>query len=114
MPKRILIGTVTSDKTDKTVTVLVERKVKHPLYGKIIRRSKKYHAHDENNDFSIGDVVRIEECKPLSKTKTWKVIGKAGRGETGMAASSIETAVEGAAEEINAGSETETKTEKAN
>lgn len=73
MPKRILIGTVTSDKTDKTVTVLVERKVKHPLYGKIIRRSKKYHAHDETNEFTVGDVVRIEETKPISKTKTWAV-----------------------------------------
>lgn len=73
MPKRILIGTVTSNKTDKTVTVLVERKVKHPLYGKIIRRSKKYHAHDESNEFQLGDVVRIEETKPISKTKTWAV-----------------------------------------
>jgi len=73
MPKRILIGTVTSDKTDKTVTVLVERKVKHPLYGKIIRRSKKYHAHDENNEYQLGDVVRIEETRPISKTKTWAV-----------------------------------------
>ena len=73
MPKRILIGTVTSDKTDKTVTVLVERKVKHPLYGKIIRRSKKYHAHDEQNEYHLGDVVRIEETKPISKTKTWAV-----------------------------------------
>ncbi|KEO91811.1 30S ribosomal protein S17 [Erythrobacter longus] len=73
MPKRILIGTVSSDKTDKTVTVLVERKVKHPLYGKIIRRSKKYHAHDETNEYTIGDVVRIEETKPISKTKTWVV-----------------------------------------
>lgn len=73
MPKRILIGTVTSDKTDKTVTVLVERKVKHPLYGKIIRRSKKYHAHDEKNEFTMGDIVRIEETKPISKTKTWAV-----------------------------------------
>ena len=73
MPKRILIGTVTSDKTDKTVTVLVERKVKHPLYGKIIRRSKKYHAHDEANEYTVGDVVRIEETKPISKTKTWAV-----------------------------------------
>ena len=61
MPKRILIGTVTSTKTDKTVTVLVERKVKHPLYGKIIRRSKKYHAHDEKNEYELGDIVRIEE-----------------------------------------------------
>ena len=74
MPKRILVGTVTSDKTDKTVTVKVERKVKHPLYGKIIRRSKKYHAHDEENAYKMGDTVRIEETKPISKTKTWKVI----------------------------------------
>jgi len=73
MPKRILIGTVTSTKTDKTVTVLVERKVKHPLYGKIIRRSKKYHAHDEKNEYELGDIVRIEETKPISKTKTWAV-----------------------------------------
>ena len=73
MPKRILIGTVTSDKTAKTVTVLVERKVKHPLYGKIIRRSKKYHAHDEANEYELGDIVRIEETKPISKTKTWAV-----------------------------------------
>ena len=73
MPKRILIGTVTSNKTDKTVTVLVERKVKHPLYGKIIRRSKKYHAHDEANEYELGDIVRIEETRPISKTKTWAV-----------------------------------------
>ncbi len=73
MPKRILIGTVVSDKTDKTVTVLVERKVKHPLYGKIIRRSKKYHAHDEANEYKPGDIVRIEETRPISKTKTWAV-----------------------------------------
>ena len=76
MPKRILIGTVVSDKTDKTVTVLVERKVKHPLYGKIIRRSKKYHAHDEGNEFKPGDTVRIEETRPMSKTKTWKVLDR--------------------------------------
>jgi small subunit ribosomal protein S17 len=73
MPKRILIGTVVSDKTDKTVTVLVERKVKHPLYGKIIRRSKKYHAHDEDNAFKSGETVRIEETRPISKTKTWRL-----------------------------------------
>ncbi|MGB3722088.1 MAG: 30S ribosomal protein S17 [Pacificimonas sp.] len=79
MPKRIMAGPVVSDKTDKTVTVLVERRVQHPLYGKIIRRSKKYHAHDEKNEFAIGDIVRIEECPPMSKTKTWKVIGKAGK-----------------------------------
>lgn len=74
MPKRILVGTVTSDKTNKTVTVKVERKVKHPLYGKIMRRSKKYHAHDEDNAFKLGDTVRIEETKPISKTKSWKVL----------------------------------------
>ena len=76
MPKRILVGTVTSDKTDKTVTVLVERKVKHPLYGKIIRRSKKYHAHDETNEYTVGDTVRIEETRPISKTKTWAVLDR--------------------------------------
>ena len=82
MPKRILVGTVVSDKTDKTVTVKVERKEKHPLYGKIIRRSKKYHAHDESNEFKPGDTVRIEETRPISKTKTWRVLDrvKAGRG----------------------------------
>ena len=71
--KRTLTGTVTSDKMDKTVTVLVERKVKHPLLGKIIRVSKKYHAHDEANEFHAGDVVTIEECRPLAKTKSWRV-----------------------------------------
>ena len=76
MPKRILIGTVVSDKTDKTVVVKVERKVKHPLYGKIIRRSKKYHAHDEANAYHVGDTVRIEETRPISKTKTWAVIDR--------------------------------------
>jgi len=70
---RALTGRVVSDKMDKTVTVLVERRVKHPLYGKVIRLSKKYHAHDENNEFGIGDVVIIEESRPLSKTKTWRV-----------------------------------------
>jgi len=82
MPKRILTGTVTSDKTDKTVTVLVERRVKHPLYGKIIRRSKKYHAHDESNEYVVGDQVRIEETRPISKTKSWQVVERviASRG----------------------------------
>ena len=74
MPKRVLTGTVVSDKTDKTVVVKVERKVRHPLYGKIIRRSKKYHAHDEANEFKAGETVRIEETKPISKNKTWKVL----------------------------------------
>jgi small subunit ribosomal protein S17 len=71
--KRTLSGTVVSDKMDKTVTVLVERKVKHPLLGKIIRVSKKYHAHDEANEFHTGDLVLIEECRPLAKTKAWRV-----------------------------------------
>lgn len=76
MPKRVLTGMVVSDKTDKTVVVKVERKVKHPLYGKIIRRSKKYHAHDEKNEFAIGETVRIEETKPISKLKTWTVLDR--------------------------------------
>lgn len=78
MPKRILTGTVVSDKGDKTVVVKVERKVKHPLYGKIIRMSKKYHAHDESNQFKTGEIVRIEETAPISKLKTWKVVDKLG------------------------------------
>lgn len=76
MPKRILQGTVVSDKGDKTVVVLVERQVPHPLYGKIIRRSKKYHAHDDANAIQAGDIVRIEECAPVSKLKTWRVLEK--------------------------------------
>ena len=74
MPKRVLQGTVVSDKGDKTVVVLIERKVAHPVYGKIIRRSKKYHAHDEGNVYKEGETVRIEETAPISKLKTWKVI----------------------------------------
>jgi len=65
-----------SDKTDKTVVVRVERRVKHPLYGKIIKRSKKYHAHDEGNQFREGEIVRIEETRPISKLKTWTVLGR--------------------------------------
>ena len=70
---RTLTGKVVSDKMDKTVVVLVERKVKHPIYGKVIRLSKKFHAHDEKNEFGIGDTVVIAESRPLSKTKTWVV-----------------------------------------
>ena len=73
--KRSLTGRVVSNKMDKTVTVLVERKVKHPLYGKIIRLSKKYHAHDEANAYGEGDLVTIEETRPISKTKAWIVTG---------------------------------------
>lgn len=81
MPKRILTGTVVSDVNDKTITVRVERKVKHPLYGKIIRRSKKYHAHDETNEFKAGETVRIEETKPISKNKTWVVLGRSSEAK---------------------------------
>ncbi len=76
MPKRVLTGTVVSDKGEKTVVVLVERNVKHPLYGKIIRLSKKYHAHDEGNAFKAGEIVRIEECAPISKLKSWRVLDR--------------------------------------
>jgi small subunit ribosomal protein S17 len=69
---------VVSDKGDKTVVVRVERRVKHPLYGKIIRLSKKYHAHDAANEFHVGEIVRIEECAPVSKLKTWQVVDRLG------------------------------------
>ena len=78
MPKRVLTGRVTSDKMDKTVTVLVNRRVMHPLYKKFIRRSKKYAAHDEANLCREGDTVRIEECPPLSKRKAWLVVERNG------------------------------------
>jgi small subunit ribosomal protein S17 len=71
--KRTLTGRVVSDKMTKTVTVLVERRVKHPLYGKFVTRTKKYHAHDENGDYHEGDLVEIEETRPVSKTKAWRV-----------------------------------------
>lgn len=74
MPKRVLQGVVVSDKCDKTVVVLVERRVMHPLYKKFIRRTKKYMAHDETNAVKVGDVVRICECRPLSKRKCWEVM----------------------------------------
>ena len=69
-----LIGRVVSDKMAKTITVLVERKIKHPLYGKTITRSKKIHAHDENNEFHTGDLVEISETRPISRTKSWRVV----------------------------------------
>ncbi len=74
MPRRVLQGVVVSDKADKTITVLVERRVMHPLYKKIIRRTKKYRAHDEDNRCKAGDLVQIEECRPIAKSKTWRVI----------------------------------------
>ncbi|WP_270934930.1 30S ribosomal protein S17 [Falsiroseomonas oryzae] len=78
MPRRVLTGRVVSDKTDKTVTVLVERRVMHPLYKKFIRRSKKYSAHDEANLCKQGDLVSIEECRPISRTKSWLVVSRNG------------------------------------
>ena len=78
MPKRVLTGRVVSDKMDKTITVLIERRVMHPLYKKFIRRSKKYAAHDELNLCKEGDLVSIEECPPLSKRKSWLVIARNG------------------------------------
>jgi small subunit ribosomal protein S17 len=74
MPRRELQGVVVSDKGEKTVVVRVERRVMHPLYKKTIRRSKRYHAHDEANRFKVGDTVRIRECRPLSRLKHWEVV----------------------------------------
>ena len=71
---RTLQGRVVSDKMDKSITVMIERRVKHPLYGKFVRKSTKVHAHDENNECQIGDVVVVEQCRPLSKTKSWRFV----------------------------------------
>jgi small subunit ribosomal protein S17 len=79
MPKRILQGTVVSDKNTQTVVVKVERRFIHPVLGKTVRRSKKYHAHDEKSEFKTGDVVRIQECRPLSKLKTWQVLERVSK-----------------------------------
>ena len=78
---RVLVGRVVSDRMDKTITVLVERRVKHPLYKKYIRRKSTLHAHDENNECHVGDTVSVEQCRPLSKTKSWclhEIMGRAG------------------------------------
>lgn len=72
--QRTLTGTVTSDKMDKSVTVMIERRVKHPIYGKFIKRSTKLHVHDEANECGIGDTVIIEQCRPMSKTKSWRLV----------------------------------------
>ncbi|PRD41322.1 30S ribosomal protein S17 [Phyllobacterium phragmitis] len=77
MPKRVLQGVIVSDKTDKTVVVKIERRYSHPLLKKTVRQSKKYKAHDENNQFKVGDFVSIEESKPISKDKCWVVVGSA-------------------------------------
>ncbi|KZK78947.1 30S ribosomal protein S17 [Pseudovibrio sp. W64] len=74
MPKRILQGVVVSDANEKTVTVKVERRFTHPLLKKVVRRTKKYRAHDENNSYKVGDTVQIEECAPISKNKKWTVV----------------------------------------
>ncbi len=79
MPRRVLQGTVTSDKCDKTITVLVERRVMHPIYKKYITKSKKYAAHDENNAHKVGDFVSIIECAPISKRKCWMVVDEAAQ-----------------------------------
>ncbi len=79
MPRRILRGTVVSDAADKTVSVEVQRRIMHPLYKKYVRKSSKYIAHDEKNDYAIGDMVQIQEIKPISKRKRWTVIGKADK-----------------------------------
>jgi small subunit ribosomal protein S17 len=72
--ERTLMGKVISDKMDKSITVMVERRVKHPVYGKFVRKSTKLHAHDENNECKEGDVVTIAECRPISKSKTWRLV----------------------------------------
>ena len=81
MPKRLLQGEVVSDKTDKTVTVKVERRFTHPLLKKTVRRTKNYHAHDRENRFKVGDFVAIEETRPISKTKSWIVVGEIERNK---------------------------------
>lgn len=83
MPKRVLQGVVVSDHGDKTVIVKVERRVMHPLYKKFIRRSKRYAAHDADNRYHTGDIVRIEECRPISKTKRWQVITDSAASPSG-------------------------------
>ncbi len=80
MPKRVLQGVVVSDKNAKTVVVEVERRFIHPVMGKTVRRSKKYHAHDEAKTFKVGDIVRIRECKPISKLKRWEVVDRDSEG----------------------------------
>ena len=81
MPKRILQGVVVSDKNDKTIVVKVERRLRHPVLKKTVRLSKKYHAHDENNEAKSGDIVRIEETRPLSKQKRWTLVEKVAAGQ---------------------------------
>lgn len=78
--RKVRVGVVASDKMDKTVTVTVQRIIRHPLYGKAMKRTTRYHAHDENNEYKVGDTVRITETRPLSKTKRWRVLELVDRG----------------------------------
>ena len=85
MPRRVLQGVVVSDKADKTVIVVGERRLKHSLYKKFIKRSKRYHAHDEANTAKTGDIVRIRECRPISKTKSWEILADEAAGAAAAA-----------------------------
>jgi small subunit ribosomal protein S17 len=110
MPKRVLQGVVVSDKQDKTIVVRVERRVMHPIYKKFITRSKKYAAHDEDNKFHVGDAVQIEECRPISKRKSWMVMGEATGVAPGLArrrARAVEAEAETAASVGGADAEAE-------
>ena len=121
MPRRVLEGDVVSDKMDKTVTVLVERRMMHPVYKKYVKRTDKYAAHDESNAFKIGDRVEIEECRPISKRKSWKVITPVPAGAAKAAPKKEEVKKEAPAKEEKkeakkpeaAEAKKETKTKKA-
>lgn len=91
MPRRVLLGTVVSNACDKTVIVRVERRIMHPVYKKVIRRTKKFAAHDEQNAYRVGDLVRISECRPISKRKRWEVVSRVegGAGEAAEAAQGV-------------------------
>lgn len=104
MPKKRFIGVVVSDKMDKTVTVRVDRTVKHPKFGKYIRRSKKFYAHDENNECRVGDVVEIEESRPLSKLKRWVVLRIVERSKLGEKLETPEAEEETMLDELKGGS----------
>ncbi|MBI2234327.1 MAG: 30S ribosomal protein S17 [Micavibrio aeruginosavorus] len=102
MPRRVLEGNVVSAKTDKTVTVLVERRFMHPVYKKYVRKSDKYAAHDEQNMFKEGDRVLIEECRPMSKSKRWKVVEGLGAAAGRKAGEGVPAGVKAAAEKVAA------------
>ena len=95
MPKRVMEGVVVSTKQDKTAVVRIDRTFLHPVLKKIVRRSKKYHAHDEQNEYTLGDVVRIEETKPISKTKTWQVKDRVTAGGTQAVEADLEVEAAG-------------------